>query len=87
MAGRRDLRAGDEGDGLDRVRVSGVYKVGPNQRITDILEVEDELLRSEGVDPTWVPFTEVERAKARASLAGQSGVTNTLLPGAAGANT
>jgi hypothetical protein len=28
------------------------------------LAVEDELLRSEGIDPPWVPFTEAERAEA-----------------------
>jgi hypothetical protein len=28
------------------------------------MEVEDELLRSEGIDPPWVPFTEAERAEA-----------------------
>jgi len=44
--------------------VSGVYRLGKDQRITDILAVEDELLRSEGIDPTWVPFTEAELAEA-----------------------
>jgi hypothetical protein len=39
-------------------------RLGKDQRITDILAVEDELLRSEGIDPTWVPFTEAERAEA-----------------------
>jgi hypothetical protein len=65
MAERRDLHDGDEGDGLDRVTVSGLYQLGPNQQITDILAVEDELLRSEGIDPIWVPFTEAEVAKAQ----------------------
>jgi hypothetical protein len=40
------------------------YLLGKNQRITDVLAVEDELLRSEGIDPTWVPFTEAEFADA-----------------------
>jgi hypothetical protein len=64
MAKRRDLHDGDEGNGLDRVGVSGVYRLGKDQRITDILAVEDDLLRSEGIDPTWVPFTEAELAEA-----------------------
>jgi hypothetical protein len=57
---------------MDRLRVVGVYKVGTNQRITDILAVEDELLRSEGIDPTWIPFAETERAKARVALAAEA---------------
>lgn len=48
---------------MDPVGVSGAYRLGPNQRITDILAVEDELLRSEGIDPAWVPFTEAELAE------------------------
>jgi hypothetical protein len=49
---------------MDPVSVSGGYVLGKNQRITDVLAVEDELVRSEGVDPTWVPFAEAEVAEA-----------------------
>ena len=45
---------------MDPVSVPGGYVLGKNQRITDVLAVEDELLRSEGIDPAWVPFTEAE---------------------------
>jgi hypothetical protein len=34
------------------------------ETIKGMMEVEDRLLRSEGIDPPWVPFTEAERAKA-----------------------
>jgi len=49
---------------MDPVSISGGYVLGKNQRITDVLAVEDELLRSEGIDQTWVPFTEAEFAEA-----------------------
>jgi hypothetical protein len=64
MAKRRDLHAGDESDRMDPVSDPGGYVLGKNQRITDVLAVEDELLRSEGIDPAWVPFTEAEFAEA-----------------------
>jgi hypothetical protein len=43
---------------MDRVRVSGVYRLGKNQRAEDVLAVQDELLRSEGIDPAWPGFDE-----------------------------
>jgi hypothetical protein len=49
---------------MDPISIPGGYVLGKNQRITDVLAVEDELLRSEGIDPAWVPFTEAERAEA-----------------------
>jgi hypothetical protein len=49
---------------MDPVSDQGGYVLGKDQRITDVLAVEDELLRSEGIDPTWVPFTEAEFAEA-----------------------
>jgi hypothetical protein len=32
--------------------------LGEDQRVQDILAVEAELLRSEGIDPAWPPFVE-----------------------------
>jgi hypothetical protein len=64
MAKRRDLQTGDESDGMDPVSIPGGYVLGKNQRITDILAIEDALLSSEGIDPTWVPYTEAELAEA-----------------------
>ncbi len=49
---------------MDRVSVPGGYVLGKNQRITDVLAVEDELLRSEGIDPTWPRFDQAELAEA-----------------------
>ncbi|MGO9248900.1 MAG: hypothetical protein ACLQQB_12400 [Solirubrobacteraceae bacterium] len=49
---------------MDPVSDPGGYVLGKDQRIANVLAVEDELLRSEGIDPTWVPFTEAEFAEA-----------------------
>ena len=45
---------------------SGVvlYTWTTGETIKRLLAVEDELLRSEGIDPPWVPFTEAELAEA-----------------------
>jgi hypothetical protein len=63
MAGQRDLQADGEvikvppahGEG-----VVGVYTLGEDQTAQDLFAMQDELLRSEGIDPPWVPFTEAE---------------------------
>jgi hypothetical protein len=57
MAGRRDLRAAEEIDGVQRLDDPIGYPLGKNQRIEDVLEVEAELLRSEGIDPAWPGFS------------------------------
>jgi hypothetical protein len=49
---------------MDGVGVFGVYTLGESQTAQDVLAVEDELLRSEGIDPPWVPFTAAELAAA-----------------------
>jgi hypothetical protein len=66
MAKRRDLQAVGEGDGLDGVGVFAVYKLGKDQTAQDLFAMQDELLLSEGIDPTWVPSTAAERAEAEA---------------------
>jgi hypothetical protein len=65
MAERGDLRSGGEGDGVDRMKISGGYRLGKNQTVHDVLAVEAELLRSEGIDPAWPGFDEAEIAKAQ----------------------
>jgi hypothetical protein len=45
--------------------VFGVYTLGENQTAQDVLATQAELLRSEGIDPPWVPSTEAERAEAK----------------------
>jgi hypothetical protein len=64
MAKRRDLQAGGEGDGVEGVDVSGVYHSVSGATMVQLVAVGDELLRSEGIDPAWVPFTEAEFAEA-----------------------
>jgi hypothetical protein len=61
---REFIRGARYRDLMDPISIPGGYVLGKNQRITDVLAVEDELLRSEGIDPAWVPFTEAERAEA-----------------------
>jgi hypothetical protein len=39
-----------------------LYTWTTGETIKRLLAVEDELLRSEGIDPPWVPFTEAELA-------------------------
>jgi len=42
------------------VGVFGVYTLGENQTAHDVFAMQDELLRSEGIDPAWVPSTAAE---------------------------
>jgi hypothetical protein len=44
-----------------------LYTWTTGETIKRLLAVEDELLRSEGIDPPWVPFTEAELAEASRS--------------------
>lgn len=56
MATQRDLQPPDAGDrrpGLDRLEG---YVLGADVRAEDVLEIEAELLRSEGIDPAWPGF-------------------------------
>ncbi len=54
MAEPRVVRPGQEGDRV--ARISPGVRLGPNQTAEDYLEIGDELLRSEGIDPTWRGF-------------------------------
>lgn len=51
MAEPRVVRPGQEGDRV--ARISPGFRLGPNQTAEDYLEIGDELLRGEGLDPTW----------------------------------
>jgi len=67
MAKRRDLHAGGEMIKVPPahgVGVFGVYTLGENQTAHDVFAMQDELLRSEGIDPPWVPSTETELLQA-----------------------
>lgn len=64
MASNGDLGPDKARDALEQVGIYG-YFLGPDQRLEDILAVEAELLRSEGIDPTWPGFeSDPERASA-----------------------
>ena len=42
--------------GVGRVKVARGYTLGKDHRMKDVLAVEAELLRSEGLDPAWPGF-------------------------------
>jgi hypothetical protein len=56
MAGRRDIQSARDGDGVDPVSVPEGYMLAEDQRAEDVLAVQAELLRSEGIDPAWPGF-------------------------------
>jgi len=43
---------------MERLSSPVGYTLGENQRVQDVLAVEAELLRSEGIDPAWPGFDE-----------------------------
>lgn len=49
-----------DGNRTERLTEPVGYRLGKNQRIEDVLAVEAELLRSEGIDPAWPGFEEPE---------------------------
>jgi len=53
MARQRDLQPPKESDRLERRSPPVGYMLGQDQRVEDVLAVEAELLRSEGIDPAW----------------------------------
>lgn len=57
MVEQRDLRPGEESDGMERLTPIG-YVLGEGRRAEDVLAVQADLLRSEGIDPTWPGFDE-----------------------------
>lgn len=53
MAARRHLQPSEEGDRLERLGPLDGYVLGKGRRPEDVLALQAELLRSEGIDPTW----------------------------------
>jgi hypothetical protein len=43
---------------MERLSPPVGYMLGENQQVHDVLAVEAELLRSEGIDPAWPGFDE-----------------------------
>jgi hypothetical protein len=58
MARRRDLRSDANDDRLDRLTAAKGYLLGENRSVEDVIASDAELLRSEGLDPTWPGLTE-----------------------------
>ena len=56
MAERRDIRTLDGNDGLERVNSTAGYVLAEDQKVEDVLAADAKLLRSEGIDPTWLGF-------------------------------
>lgn len=49
-----------EDDGMGRLEPPVGYSLGKGQRMQDVLELEAELLESEGLDPRWPGFGSTE---------------------------
>jgi hypothetical protein len=43
---------------LDRLTAAKGYLLGENRSVEDVIASDAELLRSEGLDPTWPGLTE-----------------------------
>ena len=65
MAKRRDLEPDHPRDGLDRVVPGRGYSLGRDQAMKDVLAAEAELLRSEGIDPTWPGFDDETKRRLK----------------------
>jgi hypothetical protein len=72
MARRRDIQPPKESNRVERLTppVPVGYMLGEGRRAEDVLAVQAELLRSEGIDPTWPGFDE-KALLTRDSDAGQ----------------
>jgi len=62
MAERRDLQPREEADRVERLSPPVGCMLGKDQQVQDVLAVEAELLRSEGIDPAWPGFEETGAA-------------------------
>lgn len=49
---------------MGRMSNPGGYVLGEDQRVEDVLAVEADLLRSEGIDPAWPRFDEPRSARS-----------------------
>lgn len=56
MARRPPVGDRDKNDRLGRVDPPRGYALGKNRSMKDVLELESELLASEGIDPAWPGF-------------------------------
>jgi hypothetical protein len=63
MARRRNLEPDEASGGLAPVNPDRGYTLGEGQRMEDVLAVEADLLRSEGIDPAWPGFKSDRRSR------------------------
>jgi hypothetical protein len=64
MAEPRDIRTPRASDGVERLKATDGYVLGENQQVEDVLAVDAELLRSEGIEPAWPGFGKTQRRTA-----------------------
>jgi hypothetical protein len=55
-ASQRTQKAHSQNDEPERLAQPEGYRLGTGQSAEDVLAIETELLRSEGIDPTWPGF-------------------------------
>jgi len=56
MAAQRTPATHNPNDQPDRLAQPDGYRLGKGQTAEDVLAIQAELLRSEGIDPTWPGF-------------------------------
>jgi hypothetical protein len=64
MAEPRDIRTPRTSDGVERLKATDGYVLGEDQQVEDVLAVDAELLRSEGIEPAWPGFGKMQRQTA-----------------------
>jgi hypothetical protein len=62
MVAQRTPTTHSENDRPERLAQSDGYRLGQGQSAEDVLAIQAELLRSEGIDPTWPGFSNLPRA-------------------------
>jgi len=49
---------------VERLKATDGYVLGEDQQVEDVLAVDAELLRSEGIEPAWPGFGKLQRQTA-----------------------
>lgn len=63
MAKRPPVGSRDEDDRLGRVDPPRGYTLGKDRSMKDVLELEADLLASEGLDPSWPGFEKKPKSR------------------------
>jgi len=59
MSSQRTPTAHSQNDQPERLAQPYGYRLGQGQSAEDVLEIQAELLHSEGIDPTWPGFSKL----------------------------